>query len=227
MWEVLFFRYTPMVLAVAGILTGCLIYIIHGVLMNYYPDIAGAVISLSSAIIVAIAGLVCGKLIQRLHQSAHQDHLTSLWNGRYFHSELTKEIARLRRTQSTSCLALIDIDDFKKINDTYGHVIGDEVLRNIAAVFAKNTRENDVVVRLGGDEFVILFPDTNIECASLLTERLRKLIANHGECYQATISVGVLLVNADANISQLLALVDETLYQAKKTKNLVVVENCS
>ena len=86
---------------------------------------------------------------------------------------------------------------------------------------------HDIVVRLGGDEFVILFPDTSIECASLLTERLRKLIANHEECYQATISVGVLLVNANADINQLLTVVDETLYQAKKTKNLVVIENFS
>ena len=227
MWEVLFFRYTPIILAVAGSLTGCSIYIIHNILMKDYPDLAGAAISLLSAIVPALAGLICGKLIQRLHQCAHQDQLTNLWNSRHFHSEITKEITRLRRTQSTSCLALIDIDDFKRINDTYGHVIGDEVLRNIADVFAKNTRAHDIVVRLGGDEFVILFPDTSIECASLLTERLRKLIANHEECYQATISVGVLLVNANADINQLLTVVDETLYQAKKTKKLVVIENFS
>lgn len=108
MWEVLFFRYTPMVLAVAEF---------NRVFNLYNSWCINERLSwhcrrsdrLLSAIIVAIAGLVCcGKLIQRLHQSAHQDHLTSLWNGRYFHSELTKEIARLRRTQSTSCLALID-----------------------------------------------------------------------------------------------------------------------
>ncbi|WP_378951421.1 GGDEF domain-containing protein [Pelosinus sp. sgz500959] len=227
MWEVLFFKYTAIILAVIGSLIGYSIYMVHDVVRLSDPITKIAGIGLFSILIPALAGSLCGKLIQNLHEFAHRDQLTSLWNGRYFHSELTKEMVRLKRTQSTSCMALIDIDDFKKINDTYGHLIGDEVLRNIASVFEKNTRANDVVVRLGGDEFVILFPDTNLECASLLTEKLREMIANHRECYQATISVGVLLVHANVEVTQLLKLVDETLYQAKKTKNLVVVDSYS
>lgn len=227
MWQVLFYRHTSAILAAVGSLIGYSIYMIHDVLMMSDPMTASLIIGTFSIVIPALTGCACGKLIQRLHDSAHRDQLTSLWNYRYFHSKLTKEMRRLKKTQSTSCVALIDIDDFKKINDTYGHIAGDEVLRTIAAVLKKNTRKDDVVVRLGGDEFIIIFPDTNLEYASVLAERLRKTIANHHECYQATISIGVLLVQANAEIPDLLQLVDETLYQAKRTKNLVVVESFS
>lgn len=223
----LFFKYTSTILTVVGSLIGYSLYILHNILMMSDPTIASIAIPLFSIIIPGLTGSICGKLIQRLHDYAHRDQLTSLWNSRYFHSEITKEMLRLKRSQSISCVALIDIDDFKKINDTYGHLTGDEVLINIATVLEKNTRKKDIVVRLGGDEFVILFPDTNLEYASLLAERLRGMIANHKECYQATISIGILLVHPNLEVVQVLKLVDETLYQAKKTKNLVVVDRCS
>lgn len=227
MWEMIFFRYTAALLALVGSGIGIFIFLIHDSLIPNNPELSRVISGALFSIIPASAGFICGRLIQSLHHRAHRDQLTNLWNSRYFYSRLTKEIEKLKRTQSLLCVAFIDIDDFKVINDTYGHVAGDEVLQSIATILEGNTRESDIVVRWGGDEFVIIFPDTDLECASLFAERLRGMIEGSTSCCQATISVGVLLVQHDIDVTQLLKMVDETLYTAKKTKNLVVLNTYS
>lgn len=227
MWESIFFRYTAALLALVGSGVGIFIFLIHDTLMINSPELSQFISCILLGIIPAFAGFICGRLIQSLHDHAHRDQLTNLWNSRYFYSKLKKEIANLKRTKASLCVAFIDIDDFKVINDTYGHVAGDNALRSIATVLVGNTRESDTVVRWGGDEFVIIFPDTDLECASLFAERLRGMIESNSNCCQATISVGVLLVKHDVEVSQLLKMVDETLYTAKKTKNLVVLNTYS
>lgn len=223
MWEVLFFKYTAVLLALVGSGIGFFIFLIHDSVIPNNPELSRMIACILVSIILASAGFVCGRLIQSLHDHAHRDQLTSLWNSRYFYAKLMKEIEKMKRNQSSLCVAFIDIDDFKIINDTYGHAAGDEVLQSIATILAGNTRESDTVVRWGGDEFVIVFPDTDLECASLFAERLRGMIESNSNCRQATISVGVLLVQHDVEVAQLLKMVDETLYTAKKTKNLVVL----
>lgn len=227
MWEVLFFKYTAALLAFVGSGIGILIFFVNDSLIPNNPELSRIICGVSFSIISASAGFVSGRLIQNLHDRAHRDQLTNLWNSRYFYSRLTKEIEKLKSTQSSLCVAFIDIDDFKIINDTYGHVTGDEVLRSIATILVGNTRESDIVVRWGGDEFVIIFPDTDLECASLFAERLRGMIESNSNCRQTTISIGVLLVRHDVEVAQLLKMVDETLYTAKKTKNLVVLNTYS
>lgn len=86
------------------------------------------------------------------------DDLTQLWNKRYFNIRLSEELERSKRKGAPLCLAYVDIDDFKIINDKFGHVVGDTVLVNMADIFKRNTRNLDIVSRWGGDEFVIIFP---------------------------------------------------------------------
>jgi len=227
MWEVLFFKYTSAVLALVGSVIGIFIYLIHDSLFPDNPVLSHLVAGLLFSIIPASAGFISGRLIHRLHHCAHRDQLTNLWNSRYFYSQLTKEIHTMEKSKSSLCMAFIDLDDFKMVNDTFGHGAGDEVLRGMATILTGNTRESDIVVRWGGDEFVIIFPNTNIESASLLVERLRGMIENSSDCRQVTISVGVLSVQAGMDVDQLLKMVDDTLYKAKKTKNLVVLNTYS
>ncbi|MBP2626211.1 MAG: pleD 3 [Firmicutes bacterium] len=223
MWQGLFFKYTSAVVALMGIVIGISMCLIHELLLANNNEFSHIIASLFVSIILALVGYICGKLMQNLHHSAHRDELTNLWNSRYFYSKLTKEIEKMKKTKSSLCIAFIDLDNFKMINDTYGHIAGDEVLRGIATILAGNTRYSDIVVRWGGDEFVIIFPDTNLANASLLVERLRRMIEGSRDCRQVTISVGVLLVEAEMEVSQLLKMADDTLYKAKKTKNFVVL----
>lgn len=226
-WEELFYKYTSAVLVCVGSVIGISMYLIYGSLLADNHQSSHIVICLFLSLILAVVGFICGKLMHKLHHSAHRDQLTNLWNSRYFYSQLTKEIEKLKKNQSSLCMAFIDLDNFKMINDTYGHVAGDEVLRGIAIILARNTRDSDIVVRWGGDEFVIIFPDTNLESASLLVERLREMIESSCDCRQVTISVGVLLVQDEMEVAQLLKIMDDTLYKAKKTKNLVVLNTYS
>lgn len=223
MWEGLFFKYTSGVLALMGSGIGIFIYLIQDSLFPSNPALSHRIAGILFSLILASTGLICGRLIHSLHQCAHRDQLTDLWNSRYFYSQLTKELAKMKKTKSSLCMAMIDLDDFKLVNDTYGHVIGDEVLRGIGMILVRNTREQDIVVRLGGDEFVIIFPETSLECTSTLVEGLRGLIESSKECRQVTISVGVLLVEAETEVGELLKIVDERLYKAKKTKNFMVL----
>ena len=227
MWEVLFFKYTSAVLALVGSVGGIFTYLIHDSLFSNNPALSHIITGLLFSIIPASVGFISGRIIQSLYRSAHRDQLTNLWNSRYFYSQLTKEIKKLKQSQASLCVALIDLDDFKMINDTYGHAVGDEVLRGIATVLVGNTRDRDIVVRWGGDEFAIIFPDTTLERASVSAERLREMIERSRDCRQVTISAGVLLVPGEMEVAQLLKMVDDTLYKAKQTKNLVVLNTFS
>ena len=227
MWEILFFKYTSVVLAVLGSVIGMFIYLIHDSVFPNNPVLSHIIAGLLFSLVPGTAGFICGRLIHSLHYSAHRDQLTNLWNSRYFYSQITKQIATMKKTESSFCMAMIDLDDFKVINDTYGHVVGDEVLRGIGTILTRNIRDSDIVIRLGGDEFVIIFPDTIIEKASAMAERLRGIIESSRECRDVTISIGVLLVECDVEVDELLKMVDDTLYKAKKTKNLVVLNTCS
>jgi len=224
MWEVFFFKYTSSLLALVGGFIGVFIHLIYELLLpGQHVHMAG----LLTILILASAGFISGWHIHNLHHSAHSDQLTNLWNSRYFYSQLTKEIEKVKENKSSLCVAFIDLDDFKIINDTYGHVAGDEVLRGIATILIENTRDSDIAVRWGGDEFAIIFPNTNLESASPIVERLREMIETSSECHQVTISVGVVLVQGSMEVAQLLKMMDDTLYEAKKTKNLVVLDTYS
>jgi diguanylate cyclase (GGDEF)-like protein len=163
------------------------------------------------------------RLEDQLIQQATTDGLTGVFNRRYFFELAYKEIRRTLRRNHSLALALIDIDYFKHINDAYGHAVGDEALLAVTHIFQKNIREMDIFARFGGDEFVLLLPETSLDHARLILERVcRKFAAQpvelSGHTVPITISVGIAgLVNAVDTLEALLGCADRALYQAKET----------
>jgi diguanylate cyclase (GGDEF)-like protein len=165
---------------------------------------------------------------EKLIELANKDPLTQLFNRRYL-KDITSHLINIStRLKSTISVLLIDIDNFKNINDTYGHAIGDEVIRSVAKVFFNTTRQSDIAVRFGGEEFVIILPNTSLENAIKLSENIRKdventiLYINNNEI-EYTISIGVSTVNkGEKNFDKALNRADKALYASKKNgKNQV------
>jgi len=118
--------------------------------------------------------------VMTLRRLALLDELTGLHNRRYFEQRLTTELSRVERTGAELSLMLIDVDDFKRVNDRWGHGKGDEVLIWVGAFLTSQLRVVDIPCRLGGDEFGVLMPDTDEAGASLCAERLRRVLAQTG-----------------------------------------------
>jgi len=132
------------------------------------------------AVLAAIA-IHNADLFSLLERLAITDGLTDLHNHRHFYERLTQEVARAERYGLPLSLLIIDIDDFKRYNDQFGHRVGDAVLRDVAALLKAQTRQNvDLVARYGGEEFAIILPSTGIEGAATVGERLRSTIAENG-----------------------------------------------
>lgn len=162
---------------------------------------------------------------RRLEELSFTDQLTSLFNRRRLYAELEKEFERTKRYDSTFSVIMFDLDNFKDINDTFGHQTGDKVLMEVASLIKKVVRSVDVISRWGGDEFLILCPETGLSEACRLAERLREKIAEYSfpGGIQVTVSVGVCEFSSKDNPEQLLSKVDEALYRAKSSgKNTVV-----
>jgi len=164
------------------------------------------------------------RLLDELKERATTDYLTGLKNRLYFTERSTELISLSKRHQRTFSLVMIDIDDFKQINDRYGHAKGDEVLKAFADSFSKILRESDIGARIGGEEFVLLLAETEITGALVIAERLRKTIEQGNLSYQwvleaipFTVSIGVteFQMDDDDNIDKLLKRADEALYRAK------------
>jgi diguanylate cyclase len=140
-----------------------------------------------------------------------------------------RESARADRRNTPLCVALLDLDNFKKLNDTYGHLVGDNALRHLAKVVKSTLRTMDVIARFGGEEFMILLPETPVEAAVLTMTRLQRELTKHffmheNEKLLITFSAGVALRLPNEEQTALLARVDRAMYQAKQTgKNRVVV----
>lgn len=169
---------------------------------------------------------------KKLKEEANKDYLTNLYNKRYFDEVSHNLIEIAKRQNSPISVIMIDIDFFKNINDTYGHIVGDEVIKNIASLLIKNTRKSDIVSRFGGEEFAILLPNTNKKDAKEIAEKLRNIIEEHiiilenTKEIKLTISLGVCQMNlkCDENISKVIDNADIALYQAKKQgRNKVII----
>ena len=164
-----------------------------------------------------------------LSQLSITDGLTKLHNHRYFQDHLTREIKRVSRTQQPLSLILLDIDDFKLLNDTYGHSAGDDVLVSLAGIMNDSARESDLIARYGGEEFVILMPNTDLAGAVHLAEKIRMavettrlIIGDNLRPIEITISLGVALFNG--NRREFFAEADRALYRAKAAgKNCVII----
>jgi diguanylate cyclase (GGDEF)-like protein len=160
-------------------------------------------------------------LMQEVKKIASRDMLTGAYNRRQFEEEIARLQSRSERTQDHFALMLIDIDNFKFINDNYGHPSGDEVLRRLSKIALKTIRAQDYWARFGGDEFCILLPSTESEDALILANRLREAYANvtfmfGGKANKSSISIGIADTSqVGLNYHNLLEAADQALYQAK------------
>lgn len=164
------------------------------------------------------------ELERKLAWQAHTDFLTQLPNRSYFFEMAHKEFARARRYNEPLSIAMLDLDHFKVINDTYGHEIGDQVLKALGKVCLETLRESDIIGRIGGEEFAVLWPNADQKHAAEAAERLReaidlaKLPLERGLPVQFTASLGVATLGAeDINLDVFLSRADKALYEAKRT----------
>jgi diguanylate cyclase (GGDEF)-like protein len=163
-----------------------------------------------------------GLLQSKLREQAIRDPLTNLFNRRYLEETLDRELARAGRESYPVCIIMVDLDFFKKINDTYGHDAGDHVLRALATTLAEQSRRGDFACRYGGEEFVIVMPNitkrTAYERAKKLRRRLNSLqIPYEGHCLTTTISMGIACYPNNGDTRQaLLRAADQAMYAAKQ-----------
>ena len=155
-------------------------------------------------------------------QQARSDKLTGLANRRAFDEALSRECARARRTGAPLCLALLDIDHFKRINDQYSHSVGDNVLKLVAQESSRHCREEDLLARWGGEEFALLLPNCDEAAARTICERIRhaieqtRYLSEHSDI-SLTISIGITVYQPEEFSEQLINRTDKALYAAKQT----------
>ncbi|QJE00957.1 diguanylate cyclase [Massilia forsythiae] len=167
--------------------------------------------------------------LQQMSELVREDQLTGSLNRRGLDDVFERESARADRRGTPLCVALLDLDNFKKLNDTYGHLAGDNALRHLVKVVKETLRSMDVIARFGGEEFLILLPETGVESAAAAMVRVQRELTRHffmhdNEKMLITFSCGVALRRQDEEQPSLLARADRAMYQAKQSgKNRVVV----
>lgn len=163
----------------------------------------------------------------KLRETSFRDEVTGLYNRRFFSLRLEEEMSRFKRFNHPVSVVLLDVDNFKNVNDEFGHAVGDETLREIAQILMKHSRGINVVARFGGDEFVILLVETSKAGARLYADRIRQVVAtfpfSHGKPVTASFGVASLPDDEVATSEDLFRAADEALYAAKRGgKNQVV-----
>ncbi|MFA6958427.1 MAG: diguanylate cyclase [Thermoanaerobaculia bacterium] len=168
---------------------------------------------------------------ERMEWMARTDMLTKLPNRRDFLEKLEQSIASATRHHRNFVLAMADIDDFKAVNDRYGHYAGDTVLEQVSALMRDAVRTDDYVARWGGEEFILLFSDTDLEGGRIIAEKIRRLAAERswefeGKPLSVTFTIGVCFFDGSGDMNDLLRRADEALYQGKASgRNTVVVKS--
>lgn len=185
-----------------------------------------------AALGAALAGVRIGAAQERLRRQTVTDPLTALYNRRYLFSHLEYEVERARRYQSPVSLLILDVDSFKKINDTMGHMAGDAILKEIARVIKGTIRRSDWAARWGGEEFGVVLPSTDCQSALMIAERLRREIeARVQEALPAskrrpiTVSIGLstssCLRGSEEGADDIVGRADQAMYRAKRWGNHV------
>ncbi len=167
-----------------------------------------------------------------LYNAATSDRMTNLFNKYYFITQIKREVSYAKRYGKTFSLLMVDIDDFKKVNDSHGHQVGDETLKFVAFKIMNSIRENDIAARYGGEEFAIILPEADAKSAYMVGERMRSMVESEileldDVKIDITISVGVATFPDDANNwESLIKIADKRLYLAKEMgKNKVIGQN--
>jgi diguanylate cyclase (GGDEF)-like protein len=182
----------------------------------YLATFAMALISLSLGFML----MVTKRVQERLEYVASHDDLTGTYTRAIFFDLLSREIARSRRHSQPLSLLIMDIDDFKLVNDRYGHPAGDQVIKSFASIASTELRHHDVLCRYGGEEFAVLLPSTGLDEAAAVAERIRQefsSVVTINNMPPSTVSVGVGSArNGQADMAQLIESADQALYIAKK-----------
>jgi diguanylate cyclase (GGDEF)-like protein len=191
----------------------------------------------SSAYVLVAIGFLASVLIeyqQHLSHLAKEDPLTRLLNRRGLEDALYISLAQAARHETPTSALMIDIDNFKQVNDTFGHEMGDQVIRQVADFLERLSRNTDVVARTGGEEYLVVLPDTGLDAARVLAERIRSSIGDHPLVVQEqripiTVSIGAACVEGEVNIDELNQEADRALYLAKRggRNRVASVENKS
>lgn len=212
----LFFRSSPFVLTAVGAGIWPVVFVSGG-------SLSPNAVLISCIIIQLLLFFYSGTLIRKYHRQANIDSLTGICNRRYFFTK----VSAMLRIKSPVSLMMIDVDNFKRINDTYGHSSGDAVLKLLAGILKSNTDCTDIVARLGGEEFAVFLPKNNYKNVFLTAEKIKRAVEEKSFSFacgtdKITISIGVVTSVLPIDIDCLLKYADGALYKAKETKNAVV-----
>ncbi|AGA70678.1 diguanylate cyclase (GGDEF) domain-containing protein [Desulfitobacterium dichloroeliminans LMG P-21439] len=233
----LFLAYPSLILALAGVGLWIFVYLIYWVL----PLEQARWVWFFAVAVLIYNGIILGRFVETLAIKGYTDALTGLPNKGFMYLRLNIDIEKYARRQKEYSLAMIDIDRFKIINDTYGHLAGDKVIKEVANIISHSVRASDSVIRWGGEEFAVLIPETSEEGAASLVDRIRTVIEAHDfgpavESHQVTISAGVVsfknlqeVRRREKHLTNPTDLIvnfsDRALYQAKQTRNTVCCFN--
>lgn len=163
------------------------------------------------------------KTTEELLKLSIKDDLTGLYNRRHFYTKLEEEMIRSRRQHRSLFLMMFDLDGFKKYNDTYGHIEGDKILKNVAEAIHLSIRKNvDAGFRYGGDEFTIIIPEANQEQALMISGRIRQSCMNL-DSHPVDVSIGLAAIQDDYDIETFVSCADRAMYQAKTSKGNKII----
>ena len=233
--------FSGLALVVGGLITIASLYFLDMVSMHFLPLIMPMeramifmedlhlnynwIITTSGIAILVISVLFLNRIIfpkisnleHNLEVLASTDSLTNIYNRSKYDEIITREIGRATRYDRLLSMVIFDIDVFKKINDTYGHLAGDQVLKTLVSLTKKQMRGTDYLIRWGGDEFILILPETTIEGAKGFAERIRDLTARHkfDDIENLTVSLGVSHFSKGDTEHALFKRADEALYKAK------------
>ena len=161
-------------------------------------------------------------MLQRIKESAVTDALTGIHNRHFLYEISNNLLSYAKRSNKPLSLVIFDIDFFKKVNDKYGHIAGDKVLKSFATILKRRVRKSDIVVRYGGEEFIAIFPDTDKKRAFIAVESIRNSVKNMSinidskTIINIAISAGIVEYNGDETLDKLIERADKLLYQAKE-----------
>lgn len=212
--------------SIAFTITGAMLFFIHAYLAG---DLEGNIryrlwLIIFGAIQIG-GGFIFGLYVQKLYTLANTDFLTGLNNVNAFYRELDKHYENVLNNGHSLSMIIIDLDKFKSVNDSYGHLVGDKVLKGAAEILKSNIREGDILARFGGEEFAIILPDTSLLKAMEIAEKLR--YAFHTNRFsevekRITISLGVTSYTEGMKKLELIKVADDAMYRAKVKRNAVV-----
>ena len=181
-------------------------------------------LSLKSELDIARASLEKQKsIIGKIKEQAVKDALTDLYSRRYLNESLKIHLYNFKRYKRVFSILMVDLNDFKMVNDTYGHITGDVVLTNFAKILKKTMRKSDICIRYGGDEFIVILPETDEKQAMAVADKIKENISSvkfksHGKEFKISISTGVTSVKNDDTVESILERVDKALYEDKHNK---------